>query len=384
MNINFGVAANYNLETDIMEKGIEEKLTEEVYLPMLDAYEETRVSSNHFFVGRTAEILNEEQPEVIKKVSRLETKGSVEIGSHTYGHSILPLIPLEDTKRQIQYGKRIDEDIFSTEPSGFYPPEWCVDPTLFPILEEEGYEWLMLLDSNIVGVYDQGVEETFFPHKIKGASDTDLEAVSVYGGASDLKIRNNIFSLLEGDINPKECKENIISSFESDFEQEESQEAEPLMLLYLDIEAPYFVRDTREAIEGFKRLLDELSSDTRMKPTTISEYLEENHPETYVNPKSAATYKPIDIWKKGVEKLDIILEGIREELTKVDDAEEKEYIWKEILLAEGSDARIASTENRLKGITIDGREVYGNFERIIDAYDHALKAKEELREFNSN
>lgn len=379
MNINLSVGTNYNLKTDIMEKGLEEKLCDEIYLPMLEVYENVGISSNHFFAGWTAEKLNKKCPAIIKKINSLEKKRVVEIGSHTYGHPIIPLIPLEDTKKQIQFGKEIDENLFNSRLAGFYPPEWCIDPTLIPILKEEEYEWIMLLDSNIAGAYNQGIEETFFAHKIRGVNDSEIDAVFVYGGANNLKIRNSMFSLLENKIKPKECKDYILNSFDLDFKQKNS-ENEPLLLLYLDIEAPYFVKDTNKAIERFEYLLYELSSDDRINSVTISEYLEENRPESYIIPKSTATYKPIDIWKRGIEKLDIILEEVRRDLKQINDLEKEKSVWKEILLAEGSDARIAITKNRLDGITIDGRKIYGNFERVIDAYNHVLKAKQKLNE----
>jgi len=48
---------------------------------------------------------------------------------------------------------------------------------------------------------------------------------------------------------------------------------------------------------------------------------------------------------------------------------------KTFLLAEGSDARIAVAENRLSGIPIGNKRFYGNYDRVIRAYERAVEAK---------
>jgi len=306
MRINFAFATNYNLETDILPNDRETELEQKVYSPFIDALEELDMKSNHFFTGWTLEQLLERSPHLIKRIKKLVSQGKIEIGNHTYGHPILTLIPTTDIELQIDMSKSIEEKVFSIKSKGFYPPEWCIDPTIPEILSRKNFEWMMLLDSNVVGAYGQGFTDIFYPKKIKGVHNSEIKAVFVYGGGNKLSVRNKMFKVLEGKLSAKEYVDFVVNSLKRNIREKAGMT--PLYLMYMDSEAPFFVLDgDNDPSRRVYEILEEIISRDIFSSVTISEHLSENPADEYAIPKATATYKPMKIWQEGSEKLDILL-----------------------------------------------------------------------------
>ncbi len=61
-------------------------------------------------------------------------------------HPILPLIPIEEAKRQIELQHELGQHAFGSawRPRGFYAPEMAYSPSLERLLLDMGFEWILL------------------------------------------------------------------------------------------------------------------------------------------------------------------------------------------------------------------------------------------------
>lgn len=77
---------------------------------------------------------------------RLLERGQIEfVGSAMY-HPILPLIPIDEVRRQIELQDQLHRRVFGSayRPVGFFPPEMAFDSKLEPLLLELGYHWVIV------------------------------------------------------------------------------------------------------------------------------------------------------------------------------------------------------------------------------------------------
>jgi hypothetical protein len=118
------------------------------YLPVLEMLEKNpdyKVILN--WTGFTLDVLNGtypeygEYPEVIALIKKLLERGQVEITGTSWSHAILPLLPVEDVRRDIALFGELAERILGVKPRGFFPPELAIDPLLPLVLRENGYEY---------------------------------------------------------------------------------------------------------------------------------------------------------------------------------------------------------------------------------------------------
>ncbi len=84
--------------------------------------------------------------DVIEMYAEAARRGQVEfVGSGKY-HAILPLLPDEEVRRQIEINDETNRHFFGDayQPKGIFLPEMAWDPKMAPLLEEAGFEWVML------------------------------------------------------------------------------------------------------------------------------------------------------------------------------------------------------------------------------------------------
>ncbi len=379
MNIYLGLATNYNLQTDILLKEEESDMVSIAYIAMQTIFEDLDIKTNHFPVGWTTEKLNESYPEITNNIKKQINKGRIELGSHTYGHPIIPLILTRDFIKQIEFELEIDKKVYGKSPIGFYPPEWCYDPTIPEVINKFDFSWIMLLNSNVVDSYRLDFSETFKPHYVKGTNNSYSPVSFVYGD-KNLEIRTDIFNLFDNKLSPKE----FASKFLIRLEKEKGDILDNLfVLLYFDIETPFFAyrENNKNPAKNMYLALEEIFSANNIESVFISEFLEMFPPnkEDKIVPQMFATYKPLNMWKIGSEKLDLLIEEARQKIYLAEDLYPKDPLvleaWKNLLLAEGADPRIAVSPRRLEGIPLGNKIRYGNFERVIDAYNFAINAK---------
>jgi len=94
---------------------------------------------------------------IIENIGRGVEKGSIELTGSAAYHPILPLIPEDEVKRQIELNDRKHAEIFKGvwNPRGFFPPEMAYSPRLSRIVREMGYEWI-ITDDVIYRANNQG------------------------------------------------------------------------------------------------------------------------------------------------------------------------------------------------------------------------------------
>ena len=124
------------------------KICDESYRPLLRVFEEypnARVTVNLNGV-LTDMLIDCGHTDVIDGLRSLAKKGQLELTGTGKYHPILPLIPEEEVKRQIDLNTQTNRRVFGDAyaPRGFFPPEMCYsDDILRPIIDS-GYRWIIL------------------------------------------------------------------------------------------------------------------------------------------------------------------------------------------------------------------------------------------------
>lgn len=124
------------------------KICKESYRPLLKIFAEhpqAKVTVN--IAGVLTEAWNDHGGEdIIQTIAELGKLGRLEFVESAKYHAILPLIPEEEVRRQIELNHKTNEYFYKKayKPRGFFPPEMCYSNELGRILSELGYEWVIL------------------------------------------------------------------------------------------------------------------------------------------------------------------------------------------------------------------------------------------------
>lgn len=125
-----------------------EKVCNESYRPLtrlIDEEPSARLTVN--INGVLTEMLAQHGMEdVVSGLKNLAGKGKIEFTGSAKYHPVLPLLPPEEMRRQIELNYETNRHYFgeSYAPKGFFPPEMCYGHNiLFPVLST-GHEWLLL------------------------------------------------------------------------------------------------------------------------------------------------------------------------------------------------------------------------------------------------
>lgn len=83
--------------------------------------------------------------DLIRDIKNLVAEGRVEITGSAKYHPLLPLIGQDEIKRQIELNtETLQKFLGDYTPKGFFPPEMAVDDKTLAIIEELGFEWVIL------------------------------------------------------------------------------------------------------------------------------------------------------------------------------------------------------------------------------------------------
>jgi alpha-amylase/alpha-mannosidase (GH57 family) len=124
------------------------KICSESYRPLLQVFEEypnARVTIN--FNGVLTDMLIDcGHKDVIEGLRSLAENGQLEFTGTGKYHPILPLIPKEEVKRQIDLNTQTNRHFFEKAyaPQGFFPPEMCYSQDLLQPIIRSGYRWIIL------------------------------------------------------------------------------------------------------------------------------------------------------------------------------------------------------------------------------------------------
>lgn len=125
-----------------------EKICDESYRPLLEVfhqYPNARVTVN--INGTLTEMLkNCGHRDIIQGLKELAESGQIEFTGTGKYHPILPLIPPDEAKRQIELNQKTNSFFFGTayKPSGFFPPEMAYSREILPPVIGAGHRWIIL------------------------------------------------------------------------------------------------------------------------------------------------------------------------------------------------------------------------------------------------
>ena len=124
------------------------RICAESYRPLLRVFEEypnARVTIN--FNGVLTDMLMDcGHKDVVDGLRSLAENGQLEFTGTGKYHPILPLIPKEEVKRQIDLNTQTNRRFFgkSYTPQGFFPPEMCYSQDILQPIIKSGYRWIIL------------------------------------------------------------------------------------------------------------------------------------------------------------------------------------------------------------------------------------------------
>lgn len=376
------IASNVNILSDLVENNSTSKIIDKAYNPLLEYYEKSKVNSTLFFTGRTLEILRSTYPKTLFRFKKVINElGCVELGGHTYGHPVMPLIPTRDVEKHIEYSQEIEKEIFGYTAKGFLPPEWGYDVTIPYILKKYGINWTILLGAQIIGYYNQNQEDVFNGGIVQGVHNSNIPCVFVYDDPN-LWFRNNLFNLFIGIRKPKEF---AVETYNKIKPWVINTNKNNLIVFYFDLETisfNYLDGKNNDPCKNLDQFIEHFMEISGAKSISISDYITTKESNAKViHPILTRTYKNFDIWYQGSQKLDLETKLVRELVWRADetifDAIKTKKMWKEYLLSHSSDARAAASLQRAKGINISGKNIFfGKRERVIEAYNHLKSAKD--------
>jgi len=347
---------NFNLQFAEQPVDKTDLLVTQGISPLLDLYDAfPSIKADFFFTGYTDKYLLRHHPEIIDRVKAMQGRGQISIGTYTYTHPVLTLIPYEDVQRQLAKGLDADEEIWGFRPSGLLLPEVSWDVTLPQIMPELGIDWVIVYEA-LVPAY---AGASAFPGSVKlqGINGTTITGILAHDA-----LRGPIWDFTESG-----------EGLDAYLKQLETFHAgvinDQLLALKTDAEFLYFSGITRlglsegDSLPGdppgladMHLLYEALESLPNVQFTTIPEWLDEHPPEKTVFAESKGGNDALDRWLRGQgrERLNILEADAREHIRMADGiltiAETQglntdtarqiyEQAWDQLLLAENSDGR---------------------------------------------
>lgn len=347
---------NFNLQFAEQPVDRTELLVTQGIIPLLDLYDaHPDIRADFFFTGYTDEYLAARHPEVIERVRAMHERGQVAIGTYTYTHPVLTLLPYEDVKRQLIRGLEADEAVWGFRPDGLLLPEVSWDVTLPQIMPELGLNWVVVYEALV----PQYAGADSFPGTVKLQG---IDGCTITGILAHDALREPIWSIAEEGRGLQDYLDQL-AAFHA------RQERDQLLALKTDAEFLYFSGITRLGlVEGdslpdkppgladIHRLYQALENLPYVEYTTIPDYLAGHPPEEVVYAESKGGNDALDRWLRGQgrERLNILEAEAREHIHIADGIitlaetqrletraarELVEQAWDQLLLAENSDGR---------------------------------------------
>jgi len=125
-----------------------EKICDESYRPLIEVFREyPNAKATVNINGVLTEMLkNCGHLDVINGLKELAEKGQIELTGTGKYHPILPLIPLDEAKRQIELNQKTNSFFYGDayKPSGFFPPEMAYSRDIVPAIIGTGHNWVIL------------------------------------------------------------------------------------------------------------------------------------------------------------------------------------------------------------------------------------------------
>ncbi len=123
------------------------KVTFECYRPLMRILKEHKTARVTLNINAclTEQLIRYGFSDVIDGIGQLAQEGRVELTGSAKYHPILPLIPKDEMKRQIELNQESNERYFKGvyRPKGFFLPEMCYSRETAEIVKTMGFEWML-------------------------------------------------------------------------------------------------------------------------------------------------------------------------------------------------------------------------------------------------
>jgi hypothetical protein len=381
--VNFCFAFNAMIDQTYMPAEKQEINVELGLIPLIDLLEQhPKVRAALFFTGYTSQLLVAGWPDLVRRIKLGVSEGRYEIGTYTYTHPILSLIPYEDVYRQVRVGLDIDEEVWSCQPRGTILPEGSWDPSLAKVLTDEGMEWVLASPAAYLMDHPQADPgELYRPYALAGTFETAITMLFISG------LWEGFWGVLEGKQTEAEYLERIERAIAAGAGMfVDKSDAEFLYLALPRLTDTVWGEGTQAQIAPYVQQAEALFAALEQMPglqfALVSDYLAAEPERRPLNLRPGQGWKDLSEWLRGSEKVACVTDEARLEIKTADmillladklgmdtvrARQGLEKAWDFLLRAETSIGRRACAHP------------HGQPSRIIAALEHAALAREATR-----
>lgn len=352
---------NFNFNLNFAECPVDKTpiMVKQGHIPLLDLFDKHKNwKADFFFTGYTSDYLQKHFPDVVKRIKKSHSEGKYSIGTYTFTHPVLSLIPYDDVVHQLQMGLKYDQKVWGFKPKGLFLPEVSWDVCLPQAMAEVEIEWVSIY-KEIVPKYQK---ELVYPPTafVEGINDTYAKVVLCTHSLDadeetieDFKIK---LSALYNALKKAGIKEFLVAM---------KDDAEVLYfrsIEMLDEKSPeknYKWGDTLPELPAVQWMDEKLTLIEQLPYAqfmTMGEYIEKHPPEEMIYAENISGHADFTWWLRGEgrERLNVLENQARAEITNASyvialaekigmDVKEAHRFLEEaryqLLLAENSDGR---------------------------------------------
>jgi hypothetical protein len=352
---------NFNFNLNFAECPVDKTpiMVEQGHIPLIDLFERhSEWKADFFFTGYTSDYLQKNYPNLIERIKVHYLNKKFNIGTYTYTHPVLSLIPYDDVVDQLLAGLEADQRVWGFKPIGLFLPEVSWDICLPQIMDKVGIEWVSIY-KEIVPQYEK---ELYYPPTayVEGINNSKAKVVlcthSMDAYDKTIEEFKEKLETLHAELRKRNIREFLVAL---------KDDAE--VLYFKSIEILNEHGGTKKYVWGDElpelpavQWLDEKLSMVETLPfarfMTMGEYIEKHPPQEIIYAENISGHANFDSWLRGEgrERLNVLENQARVEITSATyvidlaeklglDVSESRKLLKEaryqLLLAENSDGR---------------------------------------------
>ncbi|MFA6982041.1 MAG: hypothetical protein WC243_03410 [Patescibacteria group bacterium] len=147
------------------QKDILDRIVHESYLPIINMMQEVPTAKATFNIsGVLLQLLEyNNYSDVLTGLKHLLEKEQIELTGTAMYHAFLPLLPINEIKRQVSLNDEVSTRLFGSlyHPKGFFTPELAINNTVLDVIYQLGYEWIAAPQVSF-GPNKPGTSQTYF------------------------------------------------------------------------------------------------------------------------------------------------------------------------------------------------------------------------------
>ena len=189
------------------EEGVIEQVANQSYdylLALLKKYRNFKFTLS--ITGNLLDILASQRPDLIARLRHFVKNGQVELVGTAHYHAILPLLPKEEIKRQIDLNNEALQRYFGkTKINGFYLPEMAYSLGAAKVIKSLGFGWLILdpiayigrsAEKTLYEIRNLGLKVVFRDRRISKTYPPEI----IWRKLTDLQQDQTIITATDGEI----------------------------------------------------------------------------------------------------------------------------------------------------------------------------------------